>query len=292
MLRRIWTPRLGPSAQTALADVLSHPRYEVLPLPGTTDKLVDNVSPEVTVTVTASPRQGMTGTVQLATDLASRGWHAVPHLSARLIADEGQLKSIMDDLTSAGIGEVFVIGGDPDKPAGDFTSSLELLQSMNRLGHDFTVGIAGHPEHHPKIDDDLTVEAMWDKRGYASYIVTQLCFDAKPLLEWVERVRRRGVVLPIYVGVAGPASKSQLLETGSRIGVGKSLRTLGHEGAGLLHLARPGKWHPGGLIKVLAKEFADSTDELTGLHVNTFNRIKSAERWRQKEMQKLDGSLR
>lgn len=229
----------------------------------------------------------MRATVELATNLAARGWHAVPHLSARLIADEAQLKSIIDDLTSAGIGEVFVIGGDPDTPAGDFASSLELLQCMNRIGHDFVVGIAGHPEPHPKIADDLTVQAMWDKREYASYIVSQLCFDSKPLLEWVERIRHRGVLLPIYVGVAGPASKSQLLQTGSRIGVGKSLSILGHEGAGLLHLARPGKWQPGGLIKVLAKQFADATDELTGLHVNTFNRIKSAEQWRQKELRAL-----
>lgn len=287
MLTRLRTPQLTPSAQTALAEVLRHPRYEVLPLPGTEDKLVDYVPSEVTVTVTASPRQGMSGTIELATSLASRGWHAVPHLSARLITDENQLKSIVDDLTTAGIGEVFVIGGDPDKPAGDFTSSLELLQSMHRLGHDFVVGIAGHPEPHPKVTDDLTVEAMWDKREYASYIVSQLCFDSKPLREWVQRVRDRGVFLPIHVGVAGPSSKAQLLQTGSRIGVGKSLRTLGHEGAGLLQLARPGKWDPDGLIRVLAAQFADSTDELTGLHVNTFNHIQATEQWRQRELRKL-----
>lgn len=55
MLRRIRTPHLAPSAQSALVEVLTRPRYEVLPLPGTEKRLVENVPPEVTVTVTASP---------------------------------------------------------------------------------------------------------------------------------------------------------------------------------------------------------------------------------------------
>lgn len=287
MLTRIGTPYVRTATQPDLAEVLSRPRYEVLPLSGIEETIAQTVPPEMTITVTASPRQGIDATIALATRLAARGWHAVPHLSARLIADEAELKSVVSDLTSAGVSEVFVIGGDPETPAGDFTSSLELLQSMERIGHDFVVGIAGHPEPHPKISSDVTVQAMWDKRRYASYIVTQMCFEAKPLLEWVRRVRGRGVLLPIYVGVAGPASKSQLLRTGSRIGVGKSLRVLNHQGAALLRLAQPGKWRPDGLVKDLGAAFADPTYGLEGLHINTFNRVKAAESWRQQAAERL-----
>lgn len=289
MLTRIRTPHVRTSTRPGLATALERPRYEVLPLSGIEKIVSENVPAQATVTVTASPRQGMGATTRVATRLASAGWHVVPHLSARLITDETEVKSIVSDLASAGVNEVFVIGGDPESPAGDFSSSLELLQAMGRIGHDFVIGVAGYPEPHPKISNDLTVQAMWDKRGYASYIVSQMCFEAKPFLEWVRRVRARGVLLPIYVGIAGPASKAQLLRTSTRVGVGQSLRVLRHQGAGLLRVASPKGWRPDGLVKELAPAFADPAYGLQGLHINTFNAVRAAERWRQEAVERLGG---
>lgn len=287
MLTRKRAPRLSPEPQRALAELLDRPRYEVLPLPGVEDTLTETLPAHATVTITASARRGMTATLELAERLAARGLTVVPHLSARLIGDEAHLKEILDHVARLGIHEVFVIGGDRDQPVGSFTGALDLLVAMDQLGHGLVVGIAGYPEHHPKISDDVTVQAMWDKRHYASYIVSQMCFDAGAIVRWVDRVRRRGIDLPIYAGVPGPATTRQLLGVSRRIGVGESVRFLAHHGAGLLQVAQPGLWRPDPLLEELAPHVAQPQGRLCGLHVYTFNDVAVAEQWRRETQARL-----
>ena len=45
------------------------------------------------------------------------------------------------------------------------------------------VGITGYPESHPTIHDDLTVQSMWDKRRYATHVVSNLTFDPDMLAD-------------------------------------------------------------------------------------------------------------
>src|SRR6202042_2360152 len=128
---------------------------------------------EVTVTVTASPVKGLEPTLALTERLSAHGYATVPHLSARLVADSAQLADIVARLTAAGVSDVFVPAGDADPPAGAFHSALDLLDQLTAMGRPFArVGITGYPESHPKIEDDITVQAMWDKRHHATYIVS------------------------------------------------------------------------------------------------------------------------
>jgi methylenetetrahydrofolate reductase (NADH) len=280
MLTRRRVSRVRPEPRQALADVLAAPRYEVLPLPGIEEEVAAHVPPQATVTVTASPRRGMAATVETADRLAAQGVRVVPHLSARLLRNEAHLKDLLDDVLAHGIHEVFVVGGDADEPAGEFTRSLDVLLAMDRLGYELVVGIAGYPEAHPKIPDDLTVQAMWDKRHFASYIVSQICFRPPVVLRWVERVRRRGITLPIYVGVPGPARTRQLLSVSRRIGVGESTRVLAHHGGGMLRLAQPGEWRPDSIVDALAPHLCRPHYGMNGLHMYTFNDVAATERWR------------
>ena len=77
MLTRRRAPRVRPEPRQVLADVLATPRYEVLPLPGIEEKVAAHVPPQATVTVTASPRQGMAATLETAGRLASQGVQSV-----------------------------------------------------------------------------------------------------------------------------------------------------------------------------------------------------------------------
>jgi methylenetetrahydrofolate reductase (NADPH) len=283
MLTRRRVPRVRPEPRQALADVLGAPRCEVLPLPGIEEEVAAHVPPQATVTVTASPRQGMGATIETARRLASQGRSVVPHVSARLVRDEAHLKDTLDEVLSLGIHEVFVIGGDADEPAGEFTGSLDVLLAMDRLGYELVVGIAGYPEPHPKIPDDLAVQAMWDKRHYASYIVSQICFQPTVVVRWVERVRRRGVTLPIYAGVPGPTSARALLRISRRIGVGDSGRFLAQHGRGMLRLAQPGVWRPDGLAPYVGLPHYG----VHGLHMYTFNDVAATERWRRSTLERV-----
>ena len=69
-----------------------------------------------------------------------------------------------------------------------------MLEDLTVLGRPFAhVGITGYPESHPTIHDDLTVQAMWDKRRYMTHIVSNLTFDPKAVRTWVARLRARGI---------------------------------------------------------------------------------------------------
>ena len=253
------------------------PRFEVIPLPGIEEQIEEYLPVHATVTVTASPRRGLGPTLELATRLALRGIDAVPHLAARQVSGSAELRGILRDLDAAGVREVFVIGGDQKEPVGEFSSALELLRAMDSIGHDLTVGIAGYPESHPLIVDDVAVQAMWDKRPYASYLVSQMSFDARVVLEWVRRLRRRGIALPVRIGVAGPVGTARLLRVGARVGVGDSLRVLGKHRGLLRHL--PGAWTPGRLLADLAPALADPGYGIAGVHVYTFNQLAQTVRW-------------
>jgi len=185
---------------------------------------------------------------------------------------------------------VLVVAGDLAQPVGEYEAALDLLVALARLGQlPEAVGIAGYPERHPVIDDDVTVQAMWDKRRYATYIVSQVCFDPRVIAAWVRRVRRRGVELPIHVGVPGPAEVTRLLGISSSIGVGESARFIRRHAGWVPHLLRAGGYRPGRLVEGLAPSLADPTARLAGLHVYTFNELARTERWRRRTLARLTG---
>jgi methylenetetrahydrofolate reductase (NADPH) len=272
----------------AVVDALRRPRYEVFPLDSVVDRVAEHVPTEVTLTVTASPTRGMARTLDVAERLAGQGRRVVPHLSARLLRDEAHVKDVLERLAEGGIADAFVVAGDVKEPVGGFTGALDLLVAMADLGHQLDqVGITGYPERHPFIDDDVTVQAMWDKRRFATYIVSQVCFDPRVIAAWVRRVRRRGVDLPIHVGVPGPVDAAELLGISSRIGVGESARFLRRHTSWLPHLLRPGPYRPNRVVEGLAGTLADPADRVAGFHVYTFNQVARTERWRQDALARL-----
>lgn len=273
----------------ALLAALRSPRYEVLPLGGIAERVAEHVPLDLTVTVTASPRKGLAATLAVAEQLAAQGrqGRVVPHLSARLIRDRAELREILQRLAGAGITEAFVVAGDAKQPAGCFHGALDLLVAMAELGHGLQrIGITGYPERHPFIDDDVTIQAMWDKRRYATYIVSQLCFNPKTIAAWVRRVRRRGVELPIHVGLPGPVDAAKLLRISSAIGVGESSRFARHHLTWLPHLLRPTGYRPTRLLAGLAGVLDDPALQVAGLHLYTFNEVAGTERWRQRLLQR------
>ena len=234
------------------------------------------------MTVTASPSKGLDATLGLAERLSKHGYRVVPHVSARLVVDEAHLEEIVARLTACGIDDIFVPAGDADPPAGCFESALSLLVQLDSLGRPFArMGITGYPESHPSIDDDVTVQAMWDKRHYATYIVSNLCFDAATLRRWIKRVRARGVTLPIYFGLAGPVERTKLLNMATKIGVGESARFLSGHAGWFLRMGAPGGYNPSRLLERTGVALADPASIVEGLHVFTFNQVRQTEEWRQ-----------
>jgi methylenetetrahydrofolate reductase (NADPH) len=264
-----------------LAPLLQRPRYEVLPAASTEDAVLEWVPAELTVTVTASPAKGLDPTLELTERLVARGYRVVPHLSARLVRDDAHLIDIVARLTACGVDDVFVPAGDADPPAGRFDSALSLINQLAEMGRPFArVGVTGYPESHPRIGDDITIQAMWDKRHHASYLVSNLCFDPATLRTWIARVRARGVALPLFFGIAGPVDRARLLRMAAKAGVAESARFLTGHTDWLLRLGTPGGYNPVRLLERTGAALADPASAVAGLHVFTFNQVRQTEQWR------------
>jgi methylenetetrahydrofolate reductase (NADPH) len=267
--------------------LLRSPRYEVLPTKGTEEAVQEWVPAGMTVTVTASPVKGLDATIDLTERLAARGYRVVPHLAARSVADDAHLGQIVVRLTACGVDDVFVPGGDAPHPAGPFDSALPLLERLEEMGRPFSrIGITGYPESHPKIHDDITIQAMWDKRRYASYIVSNVCFDAARLGRWIGRIRARGVTLPLYVGLASPAERARLLKMAAVAGASESARFITRHPSWILRFWLPGGYHPDRLLDRAAAVLTAPGSGVAGLHLFTFNQLQQAELWRRAALER------
>ncbi|MFJ8108174.1 5,10-methylenetetrahydrofolate reductase [Streptomyces sp. NPDC096132] len=277
-------------AADGLRTLLERVRYEVLPAKATEDKVLAHVPRDVVVTVTASPVKGLEPTLALTTRLTEHGYRVVPHVPARLLRDDAHLKEVTVRLREAGVDDVFVPAGDADPPAGAYDGALPVLRRLGELGSPFArVGITGYPESHPLIHDDLTIQAMWDKREHATYIVSNLCFDPRVLGEWIARIRRRDVVLPVYLGVAGPVQRAKLLSMATKIGVGESTRFLTRHASWFLRFAVPGGYSPEKLLTRAEEALTAPSAGVAGLHLFTFNQIAETEKWRRALLDRLPG---
>jgi methylenetetrahydrofolate reductase (NADPH) len=271
-----------------LADMLTSARFEVLPTGSIEDKVLEHLPPGRTVTVTASPTKGIEATLALTESLARRGYAAVPHLAARMVAGRSQLEEICARMREAGVRTVFVPGGDQDPPAGDYSSALDLLEDLSVLGQPFAeVGITGYPESHPTISDDLTIQSMWDKRRHATHVVSNLSFDPDTVGRWVDRLRTRGVTMPVLLGIPGPIDRAKLLAMATKIGVGDSTRFLAKHKGTFARLAAPGGFTGERFLERCAPVLARPQAMVTGLHVYTFNQVAETEAWRRDYLERL-----
>jgi methylenetetrahydrofolate reductase (NADPH) len=241
------------------------------------------------VAITTSPQLGIERTVERSEEAAAAGYEVVPHVAARYVEDREQLEEIARRLTEAGITDIFVPGGDKEEP-GEFESAYELLVALDELPYDFEeVGITGYPEGHDFLSEETLAEAMEKKAPYATYIVTQLCYDPEAILEWTEDIRARGIDLPIEVGIPGVMNYQRLLKISRKVGVGDSVKFL-RKTTGIVGFVKQlvgsrGVYKPDDLIDGLAPYVGDEEYKFRGVHIYTFNQTSDLEQWRRGRLQ-------
>ena len=274
----------------AVRRLLANVRYEVLPTSRIEGLVATHLPAGSTITVTASPSKGLEATLSLSERLAAQGYDVVPHLAARMISSRSELAEVTERLHQAGVATIFVPAGDAD-PVGPYGGALDLLDDLAAIGNPFAhVGVTGYPEPHPTIHDDVTVQAMWDKRRHATQIVSNLTFDAGVLGDWVRRVRGRGVTTPILVGLPGPVERAKLLTMATKIGVGESAKFLSKNRGAFARIAVPGGYDPLRLLHRAARVLGDEEMNVCGLHLFTFNQVAETEAWRMHQLALLDAN--
>lgn len=231
------------------------------------------------------------GTEDLDTRLAAArtvrrlGHVPVPHVAARRLRSRPELEELLAALRSDGTGDnVLVIGGDPAEPHGPYDDSLALIRSGLLQSYGVRhVGIGGYPEGHPAIAGPALWSAIEDKttalagQGLSGDVITQFGFDADPVLAWVEAVRKRGIDVPVRVGVPGPAGIKRLMTYATRFGVGTSTSIAKKYGFSLTNLM--GTAGPDRFIRALAEGYDVHRHGVLKLHFYTFGGIGATSRW-------------
>ncbi len=247
------------------------PRFEILPL-GRGEEEAARLPEAAALTVTCSPRHGPDQAVEVGARLQALGHTVTVHIAARMVRDSAHAEALLHSLTAAGIEDAFVIGGDTKVPVGEFSSAGELLDLV--AGHPErprALGIAAYPEGHPLIDDGALRGALARKSALADYVVTQMCFDAGVMLDWLRQARRDGLRLPVMLGLPGEADRRRLLEVSMKIGVGPSLSFLRKQ-RGLRQLLTRAS-SADRLFDALVPALDDAELGITGFHYFTFNQL-------------------
>ena len=286
-MNRVLTVR-DPASRASLRRAFATMGYEVIPFKKTEAAVLSHVPTEVPLTVTASPGKGQDVTVDLAVSLAGHGYTVAPHFSAQQVHDRAHLADLVARCREAGITDVFVVGGDPTDTPTEFKDALALLTALHELDHGFTdIGIGGHPEGHPAVSEEVLFQALKDKASMATHIKTQIVFDPALILRWARELTRRGIDLPVHIGVPGSVSRQKLVRVSSGLGIGASADFLKKQQAMFWRFFVPGGYSPDKIIKGLAPHIGKTDNAIAGFHVFTFNDLEPTEAWRTRTLATL-----
>ena len=277
---------LDRTARAAVRRILENPKFEVLPLKNVLDQ-VGWLPDGATVSITASPTKTLEDTMNVAAELCGRGFRVIPHLSARMTHDKTHLAALLRRMEQLEISGVFLVGGDAPQ-RGIFPDAHSLLLAMDDVGHHLSeIGVTSYPEGHAVIPDTKLRQALHDKQPYASYMTTQMCFDAGAIGDFVADCRADGIALPVQIGIPGVADRRKLIQISTRIGVGQSVRFLSKHRGLVGRFIKPGGYAPEELLEGVAPVAGDPVAAIVGVHIYTFNQCETTERWRQEYLATL-----
>ena len=143
-------------------------------------------------------------TLEIAKAVQSCGVEPLCHLTCVQSTKE-HVQQVLADIQSAGIHHVLALRGDlprEGEPAHDFAYASELIDFIHRQG-DFCVGAACYPEGHPESGGRLRdIEFLRRKvDAGVDFLTTQMFFDNGILYNFLFRMLRAGIDVPVCAGV-------------------------------------------------------------------------------------------
>ncbi len=227
----------APAGQSAEVEAFLK-GYSIEVMPRTAEKVEDFRALLPTGTrvyiahIDGTPIEDMVATARR---IGAEGYDVMPHFPARIIKDKATLTDWVGRYKDVGVRQGLLLAGGVTNPVGDYATSMQLLESGAFDGFD-RLHVAGHPEGNKDIDPDgsdrMVMEAARWKSAFAERtdakmaMATQFCFEAKPVIDWANRLAAEGIKLPVHIGVAGPAKLQTLIKFAISCGVGASLRVL------------------------------------------------------------------
>jgi methylenetetrahydrofolate reductase (NADPH) len=232
------------------------------------------------------PRHRLLDTIPTLVAVREAGMEPVPHIAARRVRDQAELREFLKRATGeAGVRKALILGGDQPDAAGPYADGASLLREDFFTGCGLReIGLPGYPEGHPSIPGATIERAFAEKlmlaaaHGLGTYVVTQFSFAPSRIVEYCARMARQAPGIPIYVGLAGPTSPVALLRFAQRCGVSASLRALRTQGMDAVRLVT--HTDPADQLTAIAHYCAAHTDcNVVGVHLFTFGGVTAAANW-------------
>jgi methylenetetrahydrofolate reductase (NADPH) len=126
-----------------------------------------------------------------------------------------QLTSLLAEYRDAGIDNLLALAGDPptdpDVDPGDLKYASELVDLIRDAG-DFSIGVAAHPELHPRSNGDRAEDRRYlaAKLELADFAITQFFFEAEPYLRMIDELAALGCDKPVLPGIMPVTNAGQV----------------------------------------------------------------------------------
>ena len=185
-----------------------------------------------------SPIEEMVATAKRIVD--AEGFDVMPHFPARIIKDKATLLGLGRPLQGRGASAKALLlgGGNPAAQVGDFSTSMQLIwkpalspaltacmsRAIRRATRTSTPMARTACHRHGSRALEIGLHA--ERTDAQMAMATQFCFEAEPVIAWVNRLQAEGIKLPVHIGIAGPAKLQTLIKFAIACGVGPSLRVL------------------------------------------------------------------
>lgn len=119
---------------------------------------------------------------------------------------KAEIVDLLDAYAAGGVHNILALGGDPPQdgsdPGGDFAHAAELIEVVRDHPGDFSVGVAAHPEKHPRSPSIETDRRhLAEKLAMADFGVPQFVWTAEPYLRMVDELAALDCHTPVIPGI-------------------------------------------------------------------------------------------
>lgn len=209
------------------------------------------------------------------------GLEPMAHLTC-VGATEERIGDFVCRLADSGVENVLALRGDPPKGqvidwnTAAFRHASDLVSFTRRMFPGFGIAVAGYPGCHPEsktFSEDREYTRKKIEAG-ADFVITQLFFDVREYIDFVERLRHSGVTVPVLPGVM----PIQSLDSIRRV-----LSLCGANIPGNLYLKLEAAHTEGGVAAVKKAGIAFAVEQICrlldagapGIHIYTLNRAET-----------------
>lgn len=153
-------------------------------------------------------------TAEICENLHARGVTPLAHLTC-INSTKEKIRQQLSDLSDKGVENILALRGDipegSNSESFEYKYASELTEEIKRFGG-FCVGGACYPETHPESRDSRSDIEMLKKKVDAGceFLTTQMFFDNNILYNFMYRMMRSGIDVPVVAGIMPVTNAAQI----------------------------------------------------------------------------------